>query len=136
MADHFLDATKKADCISRETAIQAIEDIDENAGARGSGFTDPERIMRDSAFCALEAIQPADVRPVVRGKWEIDNSYAGPGLMNLRCSVCGEFGGTWRDCTLPSMLYKFCPNCGADMRPDKNDQRGEQQGRENRKTLR
>lgn len=77
-----------------------------------------------------------DVRPVVKASWKKDNSYAGPGLMNLRCSVCGEFGGTWRDCTLPSMLYKFCPNCGADMRPEKNDQRGEKQGRENRKTLR
>lgn len=49
------------DYISREAAFRAIEDIDENAGARGSGFTDPERIMRDSAFYALEAIQPADV---------------------------------------------------------------------------
>lgn len=58
----------------------------------------------------------ADVRPVVKGTWEIADSYAGPGLMNLRCSVCGGFGGTWKDNTLPSMLYKFCPNCGADMR--------------------
>ena len=63
------------DYISREAAFQAIEDIDENAGARGSGFTDPERIMRDSAFYALEALQPADVVEVVRCKECIhDNS--------------------------------------------------------------
>lgn len=64
----------------------------------------------------LDEVPAADVRPVVKASWKKDNSYAGPGLMNLRCSVCGEFGGTWRDCTLPSMLYKFCPNCGADCR--------------------
>lgn len=52
--------------ISLEAAFQAIENIDENAGARGSGFTDPERIMRDSAFYALEAIQPSDVVPAPR----------------------------------------------------------------------
>lgn len=66
-----------------------------------------------------------DVRPVVKGTWKIADSYAGPGLMNLRCSVCGGFGGTWKDNTLPSMLYNFCPNCGADMRGDKNGQIGE-----------
>lgn len=55
-----------ADFISRDAAYQAIEAIDENAGARGSGFTDPERIMRDSAFYALDAIKPADVVPAPR----------------------------------------------------------------------
>ena len=133
MADHFLDATKKADCISRETAITHIKE-NQCKGCSDIGLCGNCAVL--IALKLLKNVPAADVRPVVRGKWEIDNSYADPGLMNLRCSVCGEFGGTWRDCTLPSMLYKFCPNCGADMRPDKNDQRGEQQGRENRKTLR
>lgn len=64
----------------------------------------------------LDEVPAADVRPVVKGTWKTADSYAGPGLMNLRCSVCGEFGGTWKDSTLPSMLYNFCPNCGADCR--------------------
>ena len=89
------------DYISREAAIEAAKSHYPKA---------------NEMIAAIILVSSADVRPVLRGKWEKDNSYAGPGLMNLRCSVCGEFGGTWRDCTLPSMLYKFCPHCGADMR--------------------
>ena len=45
----------------------------------------------------------ADVRPVVRGKW-VDEPIKG---IRYHCSVCqGRFDYTWR----------FCPNCGADMR--------------------
>lgn len=64
----------------------------------------------------IDEVPVADVRPVVNGTWEKDNSYPGPGLMNVKCSVCGNFGGTWRENTFPSMFYKFCPNCGADCR--------------------
>lgn len=74
-----------------------------------------DRLELIAAVCRIEV---ANVRPVVTARWEIDNSYAGPGLINLRCSACGEFGGTWKDNTLPHLLYRFCPNCGADMRED------------------
>ena len=96
------------DYISRDAAIQAIKDIDENAGARGSGFTDPERIMRDSAFYALEAVPAADVRPVVRGKWisEGDGYH-----WTYNCSICG-----WKDGYQFNERHNYCPNCGADMR--------------------
>ena len=56
----------------------------------------------------LKTFPAADVRPVVRGRWE-------PG--NQNCTVCGEskFKGldadVWADWMPP-----FCPNCGADMR--------------------
>lgn len=73
----------------------------------------------------LDEVPAADVRPVVKASWKKDNSYPGPGLMNLRCSVCGGFGGTWKDNTLPSMLYNFCPNCGADMRANLDTTKGE-----------
>ena len=47
---------------------------------------------------------PADVVPVVHGKWETDRF----GLERSICSVCGAVyegdGGN------------YCPNCGADMR--------------------
>lgn len=43
----------------------------------------------------------ADVRPVVRGRWEKDTP------MGYKCSVCG--------CLMPGKS-NFCPNCGADMR--------------------
>lgn len=68
----------------------------------------------------LDEVPAADVRPVVKASWKKDNSYPGPSLMNLRCSVCGGFGGTWKGNTLPSMLYNFCPNCGAYMEGNEN----------------
>lgn len=99
-----------ADYISREDAEQFICEVCEQPGCPRLWGHGCNRINR------LNAIPAADVRPVVKASWKKDNSYPGSGLMNLRCSVCGGFGGTWKDNTLPSMLYNFCPNCGADMR--------------------
>ena len=48
-------------------------------------------------------IPAADVRPVVRGKWETIS------FMTVRCSNCKE---TFHELESD----KFCPNCGADMR--------------------
>lgn len=56
---------------------------------------------------------PADVRPVVRGRWVQIDDYPHE---DWECDVCGKqlFGDEYipRD-------FKFCPNCGADMREDK-----------------
>ncbi len=52
---------------------------------------------------AFNEIPAADVRPVVRGKWEDCTEYNG----EYRCPICKEFEGHKRN---------FCPNCGADMR--------------------
>ena len=49
----------------------------------------------------IKKIPPADVRPVVRGKWEITSIY-------IKCLECGE-------CFM-LIPQNFCPNCGADMR--------------------
>ena len=55
---------------------------------------------------AIEAIPAADVRPVVMGRWiDTDNYY-----QRWKCSVCDSHT---RDARPP-----FCPNCGADMRPE------------------
>ena len=55
----------------------------------------------------------ADVRENVRGEW-IDRGKN----MTIRwqCSECGR-----RD----THIYNFCPNCGADMRGDKNEQKND-----------
>ena len=66
-------------------------------------------IFEDAAD-AIEELQ-ADVRPVVRGKWVYTD------MSRLVCSNCGnpiafslkEDGWHHGD---------FCPNCGADMRPE------------------
>ena len=52
-----------------------------------------------------------------RGKWIEDaTTYAGPGLSNYKCSLCGKICGTWRRGLEPSELPNWCGNCGADMR--------------------
>ena len=67
-----------------------------------------DREYCDKEKCPIWNAPAADVRPVVRGRWE-------PG--NQNCTVCGEskFKGldadVWADWMPP-----FCPNCGADMR--------------------
>lgn len=50
----------------------------------------------------LRAMQPADVAPVVHGKWI--KQYRGQ--VNSICSVCGKEVGRLTD---------FCPHCGAKM---------------------
>ena len=51
------------------------------------------------------------------GEWVEDTTtYAGPGLSNYKCSLCGKICGTWRSGLKPSELPNWCGNCGADMR--------------------
>ena len=56
----------------------------------------------------IKAIPAADVKPVVRG---YNKRHEWPSL--FECSVCG-----WScdDTYMGDGPYKFCPNCGADMR--------------------
>ena len=51
-----------------------------------------------------------------RGEWIEDaTTYAGPGLSNYKCSLCGKICGTWRRGLKPSELPNWCGNCGAKM---------------------
>ena len=60
-------------------------------------------------------IPAADVRPVVRGKWiDRDDKYYGWNMW--ACSACGE-EFVLTEGTPDMNEYHFCPNCGADMRP-------------------
>lgn len=101
MADHSPNVTKKVDFIRRDKVHVQIE-----------------RALCDGLpyHRTIDEIPAADVRPVVRGKWGLDP----------QCPVCGEdrYKGLdadiWADWEPP-----FCPNCGADMRGDKNGQIGE-----------
>lgn len=64
----------------------------------------------------LDHIQPADVRPVVRGRWEPGETIFFCGVEHTAprtCSVCGRSA-------LDEPWY-FCPNCGAEMREEDNN---------------
>ena len=57
----------------------------------------------------IKKIPPADVRPVVRGRWE-DKQFGPWGAVYATCSACrGRV-------TLDPAARSFCPSCGADMR--------------------
>lgn len=89
----------------------------------------PKRIMTDAADAFEEILrtrtdelnaayrQGYDAAMPKRGEWiEDTTTYAGPGLSNYKCSLCGKICGTWRSGLKPSELPNWCGNCGADMR--------------------
>ena len=88
-----------------------------------SGDRIPERdvdgfqntITFHDAKAVIRSIRAADVRPVVRGRWE----WMGP---------CRDSGGRlWATCTACGLRQRlgdftmFCPHCGADMRGGDGD---------------
>lgn len=75
-------------------------------------------------FLAFIDAQPtADVRENVRGEWI--NTTSGE---HYKCSQCGTLAPIWIDESNSYEYYKdisewlsnFCPNCGADMRGEKD----------------
>ena len=68
-----------------------------------SGHTPDDDFSKgvDFVLDLLDSKPPADVRPVVRGKWEITPFY-------IKCLEC-------RECFI-LIPQNFCPHCGADMR--------------------
>ena len=87
-----------------------------------SRYIDADRLKKEldkSGYCynqwlGVEGIidsQPtADVRENVRGEWIKDyRNLLGYQIPRKKCSVCGAIVADVSD-------YRFCPNCGADMR--------------------
>lgn len=62
----------------------------------------------------IESFPAADVRPVVRGEWELVRRTADGG--DFKCSVCGRIVIT--NSFIGIGNFPFC-HCGADMRSDK-----------------
>lgn len=97
-----------ADFISREAAYKTLtEYYHHSSGVQHTALRE-----------ALNRVPSADVRPVVRGEWKCadDEDFSQP---HVRCSNCGEYHFAWY------RRFPYCPNCGADMRGDKNGQIGE-----------
>lgn len=67
----------------------------------------------ETMIAMIKSIPAADVRPVVRGKWE--NISDPISCMVGRCSECKEYS---------VVCSNFCPNCGADMRPERRADNG------------
>lgn len=86
--------------VAIDTAIDAADEYD-----GGYNFERHKKI-RD----ALMALPTVDAVPVVHGHWKEDPSGYGFWI----CSACGFVS----EASAADVLYKFCPNCGADMRKD------------------
>ena len=104
-----------AEYIERESLLKAISKV--------GGI--PLSEWDTAGVVSLVVNQPADdVTPVRRGKWlNFYNDYR-----TAECSVCaelyevtfdGESNSALFDCF--KRFYKYCPNCGADMREVPND---------------
>ena len=100
-----------AEYISREAAIEiAMQYCPDDDGSCSKALADLRDMLDE-----IESIPAADVRPVVRGKWiPVGLDDADEGM--FKCSECGS------EHFFPEILLgipadNFCPECGADMRP-------------------
>lgn len=103
------------DYVLREEAKNAAALIALTSAKREMTCGEVKRIM--------EGIPPADVRPVVRGRWEPHPSNPEYDV----CSACGtgtrrrEYHHQGHVPGVTEFCYWFCPWCGADMKEVKND---------------
>ena len=100
-------------CARWHRADDALANAEQAADAIEALQAEIRQSMQRCAECGDELAQQLPKR----GKWVEDTTtYAGPGLSNYKCSLCGKICGTWRRGLKPSELPNWCGNCGADMR--------------------
>lgn len=106
-----------AEYIEREAAIEAVcEDCNKIF---------PEEPCEPSdctIMQMLRSIPAANVRPVVKAHWYWDKDGMDWNIGAWRCSACKAMSPMWWNTDRGSPMHKsghrYCPNCGADMRPE------------------
>lgn len=104
----------------KRAAAAAIEALQAKLGDR-INQDEQDKIreyLRNAPVGPIGPIEPMRIELLTKhGEWVEDTTtYAGPGLSNYKCSLCGKICGTWRRGLEPSELPNWCGNCGADMR--------------------
>lgn len=114
-------------------AADAIEELQQIAAHYEQSAKDWWKEAREYKIKSAEGITAEESKEIIKrfksipcgpieplpkhGEWVEDTTtYAGPGLSNYKCSLCGKICGTWRRGLKPSELPNWCGNCGADMR--------------------
>ena len=72
--------------------------------------------ISEAIMAQIDAQQTANVRENVKGEWIKRIDHLDYGLIEFEgfeCSLCGV--KIWKD-DYENVEFKFCPNCGADMR--------------------
>ena len=98
--------------IEREKAMFQIDVAD---FVRDNDFQGGATLLfYDDVVDRLSDIPAADVRPLVRGKWKPRDLTWGRSY--YYCSACEETVGMPTAMGIP--MFRYCPNCGADMREE------------------
>ena len=104
-------------------AIEALQAEVDEAKQHNTGLLNMKEMTEDEMLEYIRTTPVGPLEPMLieqlhkQGKWVEDTTtYAGPGLSNYKCSLCGKICGTWRRGLEPSELPNWCGNCGADMR--------------------
>ena len=112
-----------AEYISREAAMLQIDAAD---FVRDDNFEGGATLLYcDDVVDRLSAIPAADVRPVVKAKWEdvhIDRpEIADLEVASMFCPNCNRWHNEVYNYGNPTEMANFCPYCGADMRTEEGE---------------
>lgn len=75
---------------------------------------------------AMDFIPSADVVPVTHGRWKRVKNPRWPAYSHGKCSICGWWNTKnalcYDDSGKPGHYLNYCPNCGAEMKPEVYDE--------------
>lgn len=101
----------KEDYIGRQPAIKNLEGWRDSLNRKSRSYAAIKAAF-NRCIAELTKLPPADVKPVVRGRWVLQNS--GKVCSNCGCFVYYEIDD-WNMRDGNQVISKFCPFCGGDM---------------------
>ena len=102
--------TRQDACLELMNAAREM-DNEEMYGQKSAAFS-----VFVEAKLTLDAMPTVDAVPVVHGEW------IGDGFHPLMCSACGATTDAMKDIRFADKCYNYCPNCGAMMKGENDEQ--------------
>lgn len=115
MADEYIRRVEAEEAIE-EYCCRMCEDYNEIEGGCVSHARQCPHLSGEEI---LKPVKAADVQPVKRGEWEIFRQKNGK--PKLKCTNCHTSFDIRTNDKHTCIYPKFCEECGADMRGDKNE---------------